>query len=171
MALIYCSRVSASKCRAPIKIVKTYVVLVRGETVVDARGKHEKIRLFECDPDPVVFLAPHIEEATTFDDIADLLILVQVLMEEVLDLFFVVWQSGRRDGNLVAILVVTLLGQSVHIVERRIVEVKNAQLLEVFWVDRSAAVMEFALVALRRVRKVSVDRLNAAILTGRLSYQ
>lgn len=171
MALIYCPIVSASKCRAPIKIVKTYVVLVRGETVVNARRKHKEIGLFECDPDPVVFLAPHIEEATTFDDIADLLILVQVLVEEVLDLFFVVWQSGGRDGNLVAVLVVALLGQSIHIIERRVVEVKNAQLLEIFWVDRSAAVMEFALVALCRVREVSVDRLDAVILTGRLSYQ
>jgi len=91
--------------------------------MIDARRHDHQVILFELDPNPIVPFASNIEKATSIKDISDFLVFVQVLVEEGLDLVFIdSSHSGRRDGDLIAVLVVPLGSQGVHILEVGIVE-------------------------------------------------
>lgn len=67
----------------------THVLVVRSETVVDARRHDHKITLLKPQAHPVVILAPDIKVSSTTQNIADFLVLVQVLVEEGLYLLLV----------------------------------------------------------------------------------
>jgi len=67
----------------------THVLVVRGETVVDARRHNHKIALLKPQAHPVVVLAPDIKVSSTTQNVADFLVLVQVLVEEGLHLLLV----------------------------------------------------------------------------------
>jgi len=108
------------------------VLLISREAMVDARRHDHEVTLLERNAHPVVVLAAHVEVATALDNVPDLLVFVQVLVEEGLDFFFVVGQRGRRDGDLVPVLVLALECDPVHVVQRAEVVVQNAQLREVF---------------------------------------
>jgi hypothetical protein len=57
--------------------------------VVNARRHDHQVALLKPQADPVVVSAPHIKVSTASQDVADLLIFVQVLVEEGLDLLLV----------------------------------------------------------------------------------
>lgn len=97
----------------------THVVGVRSEAVVDARRQHNQIILLEPDPDPIVALAADVKVAGAVGNVANLLVLVQVLVEKTLDLVLVVGQRGRRHANLVAVPVLARLCDFVDALHRR----------------------------------------------------
>lgn len=105
----------------------SYIRCISGETVVNASRHDHKIVLVKLDAHPIVILAPDIKVSAAINDIADLLVLVQVLVEERLDFVLVVGQGGGRNGDLVAILVVALFCHGVDVAEGFVVEVHDAQ--------------------------------------------
>jgi hypothetical protein len=120
--------------------------------VVDARRHNHKITLLEPQAHPVVVLAPNIEVSSTSQNVADLLVLVQVLVEEGLHLLLVAGEQLGRNLNLVAVLVVALgsdLVDAVQVVGE--VVVCYAESGKVFWVHWASRVMREALVALLRL--------------------
>lgn len=73
--------------------------------------------LLELNAHPLVALGAHVEVSLAVADVADLLVLVEVLVEEHADLALVgVAHLGGRDDDLVAVLVVALARQLVHAV-------------------------------------------------------
>lgn len=74
--------------------------------MIDARRHNSQISLLQSESDPIITLAPHIKVTCSIEDISDLLIFVEVLVEEDFDLFLVVGESGGRDSDFVAVLVV-----------------------------------------------------------------
>ena len=136
--------------------------------MVDARRHNHKITLLEPQAHPVVVLAPNIEVSSTSQNVADLLVLVQVLVEEGLHLLLVAGEQLGRNLNLVAVLVVALgsdLVDAVQVVGE--VVVGDAEGGEVFWVYWASGVVREALVAL--VRLVLVNR-EIALLGWRGSW-
>jgi hypothetical protein len=117
--------------------------------VVNARRHNHKITLLEPQAHPVVILAPDIEVSSTSQDIADFLVLVQVLVEESLHLILVAGKQLGRNLNLVAVLVVALGSDLVHAVQ-------VVGEVVVFYAERGEVVVREALVAL--VRLVLVNR-------------
>lgn len=137
-------------------IEDTYVLLVRREPVIDTSRKNNHVVLAQRDADPLVLLAAHIKVPLAIQDIADLLILMQVLGEERLHLFLVdVAHRLRRHAHLVAVLVPALGGQLVHSLDCRAMVVKHAQRGEGVFRDGTATVVRLALVALYIQPKVS----------------
>lgn len=152
MALVYCNEYISIKglerllmsCRR-----STHVILIGGEPMVYARGHDHQISLLQPNSHPIVILTPNIKVPSAIQYISDLLILMEVLVEEVLDLFFVVGKGGGRDVDLVAVLVRALAGDPVdgiNVVWEVVVD--YAERGEVVWVDSTAAVMWLALVTL-----------------------
>lgn len=105
--------------------------------------------LLQVDPHPLVAAAADVEVAGAVADVADLLVLVQVLREEVLDLLLVdVAHLLRAHGDLVAVAVPPLLGQLIHRRQRRVPRVRHAHGGQVGLAQGAAAVMGEALVSL-----------------------
>jgi hypothetical protein len=153
-------------------MVMTYVLSICGESMIDACRHDHQIELLKLDPDPVVISAPDIEEAAAVDDVADLLVLVQMLVEERLHLLLVHGaHGGGRDGDLISILVVARCGEGIHVGQMWVVEVVDAKLGEVFRGDFAAGVMVLALVALRRYQYCQISTAGLRGRTGRLSNQ
>ena len=73
----------------------THVLVIRGETVVDARRHDHKIALLKPQAHPIIILAPDIKVSSTAQNVADLFVLVQVLVEEGLHLLLV---AGEQLG-------------------------------------------------------------------------
>ena len=95
----------------------THVLVIGGESMVNSRRKHNQIALLKPDPHPIITLAPNIEKPRAIKNVSDLLILVQMLVEETLDLLFVdVSHLLRGHSDFVPVLVITLLGQRIHII-------------------------------------------------------
>lgn len=93
----------------------SYVFAVSREPMVDASGEDDQIILHQPNAYPVITLASNIEEAFSVSDPADLLILVQMLVEEHLHLLLVYRPhllGGYRD--LISVLVAPLLCECVH---------------------------------------------------------
>lgn len=89
--------------------VTTNILRVCRETMIDASRHDHEIVLLQLDPHPVIALAAYIEEASAVQDIADLLVLVQVLIEEHLYLLFIdITHCLRRDCHLIPILILAL---------------------------------------------------------------
>lgn len=103
----------------------------------------------QLDPHPIIPLTPNIKIATAIQDVPDLFIFMQVLIEEHLDFLFINITHRRwGDRNLIAILVVTLRCEGVHVVQIGEVEVHDAKLGEVVGINCAAGVVGLTLVAL-----------------------
>lgn len=91
--------------------------------MINPRRQHDQIPLLEPHPHPpIVPPAPHVEIPSALEYIADLLVLVQVLLEELLDLGLVHGTHFvRRDGDLVAVFVGPLVREGVDGVEGGVV--------------------------------------------------
>ena len=124
------------------------IPLIRGKPMIDTRRHDHKIALFKRNAHPIILLATHIEESAAIDDVANLLVLVQVLVEEGFDLLFVVGEGFGRDGDLVAVLVGAFRGDAVYVVQRAEVVVHDAEFREVVAAYFAAGVVRLALVAL-----------------------
>lgn len=82
----------------------------------DARREDNQVVLFQADTHPLIAQAPHVKESLAVHDIPDLLVLVQVLVEEHLDFFFVhVAHLVGRDDDLVPVLVGALVGDLINL--------------------------------------------------------
>jgi hypothetical protein len=107
----------------------TYVLRVGRETVVDTRRQHDEILLLEADAHPLVLLTADIKVALSVQDVANLLVLVKVLVEERLYLLFVHGAHLLRgNGNLIAVLVTALFGDGIDLGDLGAAAVENAQL-------------------------------------------
>ena len=117
--------------------------------MINPSRQNNQIILSEANPHPLVLAVPHIKVPLPVTDIADLLVLMQMLGEEHLHLALVgVAHGRRRHGHLVAVLVAALGGQRVDHVDRGAVAVEDADGGEVGFCDGAAGVVGFALVAL-----------------------
>lgn len=94
----------------------THIFLIRGEPMVYAGRKADQISLMDPQPDPVISFIPHIKEPRAFQDVPDLLILMQVFVEEGLHLAVInLTHSGWRDGDLIPVVVVAIFCYGVHL--------------------------------------------------------
>ena len=82
--------------------------------MINPRRHNHQIPPLQPDPHPIVILGPNIEIPSSIQNIPDLLILVQMLMEKILDLFVIARQSGGRDFDLVAVFVGAVGGDFVY---------------------------------------------------------
>lgn len=55
---------------------------VQGEAVVDASGQRDQVSFAHRDPDPAVLLVPHVKVSASIQDVADLIIRVEMLLVE-----------------------------------------------------------------------------------------
>lgn len=105
--------------------------------------------LFYADANPFIICAPDVEVAMSVADVADLLVLVQVFMEERLDLLFVhVAHLLRGDDDLVPVLVSAVGSELVDAVEVGDPVVVDAELPQLVNGDLLARVVCQTLVAL-----------------------
>jgi hypothetical protein len=141
----------------------THVLVIGGESVVDARGQHNQIALLEPDSDPIVAFTADVEKPRAVEDIPDLLVLVQVLVEKRLDLLFVnVTHFLGRYNDLVAVLVAALHCQFVDVGLRCDVLVQHAELRQVRGVHGAPRVVREALVALQELGGVYYEIIGTA---------
>lgn len=93
----------------------TYVVLISGEAMIDAARQDDQITLLKPNPNPVVSLTPDIKVTRTVKNVANLLVLMQMLTEESLHFFLVnVAHLFGANGNLISVLVVARCGNLVN---------------------------------------------------------
>ena len=105
--------------------------------------------LLQVDPYPLIVAAADVKVAGAVTDVADLLVLVQVLGEEALDLLLVdVAHLLGAHGDLVAVAVPPLLGQLVHRRQRRVPRVGHAHGGQLSLAQGAAAIVGEALIAL-----------------------
>lgn len=110
----------------------THILVIGREPMINTRRHDDQITLLKPDPDPVVALAPDVKVARAIQDVADLLVFVQMLVEEGLHFFLVDGaHGGGRNGDLIAVLVLALGREGVHVSDVRIVVVEDAKLGEV----------------------------------------
>jgi hypothetical protein len=128
---------------------RTYVSLIGRKPVVDAGGEDDQVVLLDADADPRVAGVAHVEEAVPLLNVADLLVLVQVLAEERLDLLLVHRAHLlRRDRDQIAVLVAALGRECVDALHVGEPTVNDAQLRELVEGGLATRVVGFALVAL-----------------------
>src|SRR5690349_18311219 len=112
---------------------------------VPPSSRHRKQRethLLQLDAHPLVALVTHVKVALAAADVADLLVLVQVLVEEGFDLLLVdVAHLLRADGDFVAVAVSPLGGQGVDARQLRHAEVQHAQLAQLVNAEAPARVV------------------------------
>jgi hypothetical protein len=117
--------------------------------MIDPTRQDNQIPLLQPNPHPIVVLTPDIEKSCTIQNITNLLILVQMLVEETLHLLFInVTHFLGRNGDLIPVLVVALLGKRLDFRVRADVMIDYAKVGEVGWVDRTPRVVGEALVTL-----------------------
>jgi hypothetical protein len=117
--------------------------------MIYTRRHDHQIILVQLDPHPVVILVAHIKVSSSIHNVSNLLVFVKMLIEEHLDLAFVLVSHGRRgNGDYVSVLIATRSRERVDILNRRVVEVSNAELGEIFLRNFTARVVRFTLVAL-----------------------
>ena len=96
-----------------------------------------------------VILAPHVEVPLAVPDVANLLILVKVLMEEHLHFVLVGGAHvGRGHDDLIAVLIASLLRQLVDTVKLTDPEILDAEPLQCIDIDGIPRVVRQALVTL-----------------------
>ena len=89
----------------------THILAIGGKSVEDARWEDNQVVLFQADTHPLIGQTPYIKESFAIHDVPNLLVLVQVLVEEHLNFFFVhVAHLVGRDDDLVPVLVGALIG-------------------------------------------------------------
>jgi hypothetical protein len=139
--------------------------------MIDPRRQNDQIIFHQPDPHPLVLLAADIKEALSVEDVTDLLVLMEMLVEKHLDLLLIhVAHFLGRNGDLIAILVRSVVGDGVDRGYGWAAVVKDTEGGEVGRVDGAAGVMVEALVTLRRM-SVGRDVGKGSGLTGSLSYQ
>jgi hypothetical protein len=117
--------------------------------MVNPSWKDDHVVLLELDPNPVIVLAPHVKVSLAASNVADLLILVKMLIEEHFDLVLVdIAHLLRRDDDLVAVLVATLLCHLVHTIELGKTVIEDAQLLQSVDIDLAPRIVGQPLVTL-----------------------
>lgn len=135
----------------------------QSEPVVNARRQHQQVLGVQLGADPPVVLIANIKVAFAFNDVTDLLVLVVVLLVELLHLGVVSVQVATKavqvEGNLVAILVVTLFGNGVQLVNGGAMAVENADALKLSMRNLFARVVALSEV-LRSVVVVVVVEFN-----------
>lgn len=113
------------------------------------RPSGENTDLFKLDAHPVVALGAYVEVSLAVADVADLLVLVEMLVEEHADLALVnIAHLGRGHGDLVAVLIVPLASQRIHAGQFWDAVVQHAELPQLLLVDVLARVVWQALIAL-----------------------
>lgn len=78
-------------------VCATYA-LVQGEAMVDAGRQGDQVPLAHGDADPSVLLVPDVKVGLAVQDVADLIIQVQVLLEEYLQLTDTNRQRGLNNN-------------------------------------------------------------------------
>lgn len=117
--------------------------------MVDTSGEDNQIILLQEDTDPFIIDPADIEETLAIENVADLLVLVQVLCEEHLHFVLIHSTHGlNRDGHRVAILVAALRGELIHLLDRWAISVDHAEIGQGLLRDLAARIMGFTLVAL-----------------------
>ena len=117
----------------------------------DTSGQDDQIILFHPNPHPLVALytTSHVKEAFSVENIADLLILVEVFVEEHADLFFIdIAHAFGGDGDLVTVLIGALGCYFVDLGDGGAVVIKDAEVGEIGLGQVSARVMREALITL-----------------------
>jgi hypothetical protein len=72
----------------------SYIFFIRCEAMIDTCGHNHQIVLLQRYANPVIILAPDIEVTASINNIANLLILVQVFVEEILHFLVVARERG-----------------------------------------------------------------------------
>lgn len=137
------------------RLATTYIARIRGEAMVDTRRQDEQVVLLTPYPHPLVPFAPDVEEALAVKNVPDLpsrhlvnlspspnlqpnqqkersphfFIFMQMFLLKHLHLLLIhsphlLW----RDSNLVPILVVALLSDQIHGIDRRAIVVDNSEI-------------------------------------------
>ena len=153
----------------------TDVGLVGGESVIDASWQYEQVVLVQLHAHPLIVLAPHIKVSLTVPNVANFLVLVQVLVEEHLDLILVdIAHLLGRHKYLVPVLVPALSCQLIDTLQGREMIVKYTEFAQVIDRDLAARIVGQTLVTLtmrlRHQRGLYVALVSLPVLTGRLSY-
>lgn len=151
---------------------QTYVGLVCGKSMVNTGGQNDEIVFVKMNANPALVFAPYVKVALAATDVTNLLVLVKVLVEEGLDLFFVHRAHlFRRDKDLITVLVASFLGKFIHTIDLWYAIVYDTELAQCVGVDSLAGVVRQSLVALDCLVSCchsGIRRLTAP--TGRLSY-
>lgn len=83
--------------------------------MIDAARQNNQITLLEPDPDPIIPLTPHVKETRTIQNVADFLVLMQMLVKEGFHFFFVdVAHFFGADGDFIPVLVVARCGDGIN---------------------------------------------------------
>lgn len=113
---------------------------------------YNQIVLLQPYANPIITLAPDIEESCAVSDVSDLLVLVQVFVEERLDLLLVdIAHLLWRYCDHIPVLVASLRCQLVDILFVGEIVIENAELREVVCSYFLAGVVSLALVDLQSV--------------------
>ena len=151
IALTYYRKQSASAGTLHFKPItrNTYILVIRGKTVVDTSRQDDQIILAQPNPNPFIFLTPDIKVTLSVADIANLLVFMQMLAEERLYFLLVDVAHGLwRNADFIAVLVSALRGNGIDGLDGWAVAVDDADGLEVGCVNGTARVVGFALVTL-----------------------
>lgn len=149
----------------------THILIISRKPVVNPRRHNHQIALLQPQPHPRIVLTPHIKVSAASQNVPNLLVLVQVLVEESFDLLLVTGEEGRRNLNLVAVLVAALGGDLVHAVQVVREEVVGyADGGEVGGVDRAAGVVGEALIAFEVVKPVGFHFGECVLGIGKVGW-
>lgn len=117
--------------------------------MVDSCWEDNQIAFDHPDPHPAVILGSNIEKTLAVQDISYFLILVYVLVEEDFHFVFVEITEGTRGYcALIAILIATLSGKSVHIINGAEMASQHTDLVERGFGNDDSRVVVLALVLL-----------------------
>src|ERR1700753_1011101 len=127
----------------------TYVILIRCKAMVDTSRHNHQVILVKFDPYPMDVFIPHIEIAASIQDISYFFIFVQVFVEEYSNLLVVnITHYSGRNGNLIAVLVLSFSSNFVNIIHRGTVKMCNSKFRQVFWGYCASRVVWLSLVTL-----------------------
>ncbi len=105
----------------------TYIHAISRKAVINARRHDHQIMLLKLYPHPIIVPTAHIKIASPIQDIANLLVLVQMLVEE--GLYFLLVDVAHLPGgdcNFISVLVAALGGKGIDGGAIRIVVVQDA---------------------------------------------
>src|ERR1700761_6871110 len=102
--------------------------------MIDTGRHNHQIIFVKLDAYPMVVFVSHIEKSTSIQNVSYFFIFVQVFVEERSNLFVVNSTHDRgRNGNLIAILILSFSGNFVNIIHRWTVEMLNPKIRQVLW--------------------------------------
>lgn len=127
----------------------TYVVRIGRKPMIDSRGENNHIVLAQANANPLIVLAADIKVSLAVEDIANLLVLMQVLRKECLHLLLINSAHGLgRHADLVPVLVSALGRNGVDRFDGWAVLIQDTEGSELLLGDFTAGVVGLALVAL-----------------------